>query len=122
MAALGVLIVDDNWLFLEAARDRLEREGLRVVVVAATSAEALRRAEELRPEVVLVRVPGKGRPRPRHHDAAAEQPTASLQTIQHTGWADWTLMNAIHDALRRDLDQLTRATAERGVKPDRLSG
>ncbi len=52
MAALGVLIVDDNWLFLEAARDRLEREGLRVVGVAATSAEALRRAEELQPEVV----------------------------------------------------------------------
>ena len=55
-AALGVLIVDDNWLFLEAARDRLEREGLRVVGVAATSAEALRRAEDLRPEVVLVDV------------------------------------------------------------------
>jgi CheY-like chemotaxis protein len=54
MAAFGVLIVDDNWLFVEAARDRLEREGLRVVGVAATSAEALRRAEELRPEVVLV--------------------------------------------------------------------
>ena len=56
MAGLGVLIVDDNWLFAEAARDRLEREGLRVVGVAATSAEALRRAEELRPEVVLVDV------------------------------------------------------------------
>ena len=54
MAGLGVLIADDNWLFVEAARDRLEREGLRVVGVAATSAEALRRAEELRPEVVLV--------------------------------------------------------------------
>ena len=56
MAALGVLIVDDNWLFAEAARDRLERDGLRVVGVAATSAEALRRAEGLRPEVVLVDV------------------------------------------------------------------
>jgi DNA-binding NarL/FixJ family response regulator len=56
MAALGVLIVDDNWLFVEAARDRLEGEGLRVVGVAATSAEALRGAEELRPEVVLVDV------------------------------------------------------------------
>jgi DNA-binding NarL/FixJ family response regulator len=56
MAAFGVLIVDDNWLFLEAARDRLEREGLRVVGVAATSAEALRQVEELRPEVVLVDV------------------------------------------------------------------
>jgi DNA-binding NarL/FixJ family response regulator len=56
MAALGVLIVDDNWLFLEAARGLLEQEGLRVVGVAATSAEALRQAEELRPEVVLVDV------------------------------------------------------------------
>jgi len=56
MAALGILIVDDNLLFLEAARDRLEQGGLRVVGVAATSAEALRRAEELRPEVVLVDV------------------------------------------------------------------
>jgi DNA-binding NarL/FixJ family response regulator len=56
MAALGVLIVDDNWMFLDAARDRLEQEGMRVVGVAATSAEALRNAEELRPEVVLVDV------------------------------------------------------------------
>jgi DNA-binding NarL/FixJ family response regulator len=52
--AVGVLIVDDNQLFLEAARGLLERQGLRVVGVAATPAEALRRAEELRPEVVLV--------------------------------------------------------------------
>jgi CheY-like chemotaxis protein len=52
--AFGVLIVDDNPLFLEAARDLLEREGQHVVGVAATSAEALQRAEELRPEVVLV--------------------------------------------------------------------
>ena len=56
MAGLGVLIADGNWLFLEAARDRLDGEGLRVVGVAATSAEALRRAAELRPEVVLVEV------------------------------------------------------------------
>jgi DNA-binding NarL/FixJ family response regulator len=54
MGALSVLIVDDNGLFLEAARDRLEREGLRVVGVAADSGEAVRRAAQLRPEVVLV--------------------------------------------------------------------
>jgi DNA-binding NarL/FixJ family response regulator len=52
--ALGVLIVDDNSLFLDAARGLLEREGIRVVGVASTSAEALRQAAELRPEVVLV--------------------------------------------------------------------
>jgi len=49
-----VLIVDDNRSFLEAARARLEREGMRVVGVAATSAQALRRAAELRPDAVLV--------------------------------------------------------------------
>jgi DNA-binding NarL/FixJ family response regulator len=43
-------------VFLEAARVLLEREGLRVVGVAATSDEALRQAEELRPDVVLVDV------------------------------------------------------------------
>lgn len=52
--AFGVLIVDDNRFFLEAARALLEREGLCVVGVAPTSAEALQRAEELRPQVVLV--------------------------------------------------------------------
>jgi DNA-binding NarL/FixJ family response regulator len=52
--AFSVLIVDDDRLFLEAARVLLEREGLRVIGSAATSAEAVRRAGELRPEVVLV--------------------------------------------------------------------
>jgi DNA-binding NarL/FixJ family response regulator len=52
--AFGVLIVDDNRLFLEAARALLEREGLRVLGVAATSTEALQRAQELRPQVILV--------------------------------------------------------------------
>jgi len=50
----GVLIVDDNRLFLDAARALLEREGLRVVGVATTSAEALQRVKELQPEVVLI--------------------------------------------------------------------
>jgi len=54
--AFSVLIVDDDRLFLEAARVLLEREGLRVIGDAATSAEALQRARELRPEVVLVDV------------------------------------------------------------------
>src|SRR5258707_14990825 len=52
--AFGVLIVDDNPLFLEAARDLLEQGGLRVVGVATTSAAALQQAQQLRPGVVLV--------------------------------------------------------------------
>jgi CheY-like chemotaxis protein len=48
------LIVDDNQSFLDAARMLLEREGLTVAGVALTSAEALRQAETLRPDVFLV--------------------------------------------------------------------
>lgn len=52
--ALTCLIVDDNADFLEVARDLLERQGIAVVGVASASAEALQRADELRPDVTLV--------------------------------------------------------------------
>jgi DNA-binding NarL/FixJ family response regulator len=48
------LIVDDNQPFLGAVRLLLQREGIAVVGVATTSAEALRLEQELRPDVVLV--------------------------------------------------------------------
>jgi DNA-binding NarL/FixJ family response regulator len=48
------MIVDDNIHFLDAARGLLDREGMSVVGVATTSAEAVRLAAELRPDVVLV--------------------------------------------------------------------
>jgi DNA-binding NarL/FixJ family response regulator len=51
---LRCLVVDDNASFLEAARVLLERQGLTVVGLASNGAEALRQAEELRPDVVLV--------------------------------------------------------------------
>ncbi len=54
--ALRVLIVDDNPRFLEAACTSLERQGVRVVGVAATGAEALAQAEALEPDVALVDV------------------------------------------------------------------
>jgi two-component system nitrate/nitrite response regulator NarL len=49
-----VLIVDDSAAFLEAARKLLERDGVRVVGVASTSAMAISEAVRLRPHVVLV--------------------------------------------------------------------
>jgi DNA-binding NarL/FixJ family response regulator len=52
--ALRCLIVDDNPSFLDAAATLLRREGLTVVGVASTSEEALRKARDLRPDVVLV--------------------------------------------------------------------
>jgi CheY-like chemotaxis protein len=48
------LIVDDNASFRKAATSLLERGGIAVVGVAATIAEALRRAGELQPDVILV--------------------------------------------------------------------
>jgi two-component system nitrate/nitrite response regulator NarL len=52
--AFDVLIVDDSQLFLDAARDLLERQGLRIVGLASTSAEAMRQSAELHPDVVLI--------------------------------------------------------------------
>ena len=48
------LIVDDSAGFVDAARGLLDCEGLSVVGVASTSAEALRLFEEMRPDVTLV--------------------------------------------------------------------
>jgi CheY-like chemotaxis protein len=48
------LIVDDSADFVDAARGLLECEGITVVGVASTSADALRSFEELRPDVTLV--------------------------------------------------------------------
>ena len=59
--------------------------------------------------------PGERRGRPGHLDAVAEQPAASVQTIRAAGRASWAPMSAIHDALRRDLDQLIHTTASRAA-------
>ncbi|TDB76198.1 response regulator [Micromonospora sp. KC723] len=51
---LRCMIVDDSPWFLDAARVLLDREGVTVVGVASNGVEALRRVEELRPDVVLL--------------------------------------------------------------------
>jgi two-component system, NarL family, nitrate/nitrite response regulator NarL len=53
---LRALIVDDNVEFLATARHLLERQGIEVVGVASTGAEALCRSHEQDPDVVLVDV------------------------------------------------------------------
>jgi DNA-binding NarL/FixJ family response regulator len=50
------LIVDDSERFLEAAKRLLERQGLRVVAVASNGVDAVRLAQELKPDVVLLDV------------------------------------------------------------------
>ena len=52
--SIRCLLVDDSDAFLEAASILLQREGAKVVGVASNSAEALRQARALRPDVILV--------------------------------------------------------------------
>jgi DNA-binding NarL/FixJ family response regulator len=52
--AIRCLIVDDSPSFLRAARTLLEMEGVTVLGVASSGADALRQVEELRPNVTLV--------------------------------------------------------------------
>lgn len=54
--ALRALIVDDNAEFLTTARRLLEREGIAVIGLATTGAEALRQTKEHNPDVVLLDV------------------------------------------------------------------
>jgi DNA-binding NarL/FixJ family response regulator len=51
---LRCLIVDDSPRFLDAARGLLERQGIRVVGVASTSAEAFEQATQLQPDIALL--------------------------------------------------------------------
>ena len=48
------MIVDDDETFVRAARVVLERDGLTVAGAASSCAEAIRHAEALRPDVVLI--------------------------------------------------------------------
>jgi CheY-like chemotaxis protein len=52
--SIRCLLVDDSDAFIEAASVLLQREGVTVAGVASTSAEALRQARALRPDVILV--------------------------------------------------------------------
>ena len=52
--AVSCLIVDDNRVFLQAARELLERDGISVVGVASTGAEASHQCQDLQPDVALV--------------------------------------------------------------------
>jgi CheY-like chemotaxis protein len=82
--ALRCLLVDDSTHFLEAASQLLEREGIAVVGVASTIAEALAGVHELEPDVTIVDVHLKGES---GFDLAwrlaAESATATILTSTH---------------------------------------
>jgi DNA-binding NarL/FixJ family response regulator len=51
---LRALLIDDNNHFIQTIRVHLERDGINVVGVATTSAEALRQTGKLNPNVALI--------------------------------------------------------------------
>jgi CheY-like chemotaxis protein len=90
---MRVLIVDDNSAFLAAARALLEREGLEVVGVALTAAEALQQAERLRPDVLLVDITLDGESgfelaRRLQHDPGCQGAVVLISTHAEDDFAD----------------------------------
>jgi DNA-binding NarL/FixJ family response regulator len=71
---LRCLIVDDSHQFLSAARDLLASQGITVVGLASTTAEALRSAAELHPDVTLVDI-----------DLGAESGLDLVRQLHHLG-------------------------------------
>jgi CheY-like chemotaxis protein len=81
------LIVDDSADFVDAARGLLECEGITVIGVASTSADALRLFEESRPDVTLVDINLGGESgfelAEQLHQAAAQTPSPVILISTH---------------------------------------
>lgn len=92
---LRLLIVDDSSDFRAAARGLLEQEGMEVVGVAATSAEAVASARELRPDVALIDVD--------LGDESGIDLAWELSSNAHTNPARLILISAYPEADLRDL-------------------
>ena len=104
------LVVDDYAPFLEAASSLLQLQGIAVVGVATTSAEALRRAEELRPEVVLVDI-----------NLGAESGFELAEQLHRDGRSAPVILISTHAAL--DFTELIEASPAAGfVAKSALSG
>jgi DNA-binding NarL/FixJ family response regulator len=91
---LRCLIVDDSRHFLDAARALLQRQGIAVVGVASTGAQALQRAKELRPDVTLVDIDLGGESgfdvarRLRHDPVGTPGPVILISTHAEQDYAD----------------------------------
>jgi CheY-like chemotaxis protein len=89
------LLVDDNDAFLETASVLLEREGVAVVGLASSIAEALRQARALRPNLILVDI-GLG-------EESGFDLARLLAQDGHGGAADVILISTGAEADYRDL-------------------
>jgi two-component system, NarL family, nitrate/nitrite response regulator NarL len=110
--ALRCFIVDDSPNFLAAAQTLLERDGFAVVGVASTTDEALRRAEDAEPDVVLVDV-----------DLGDESGFELVRRLHRETSLDQSRVILISTYAEEDLGDLVRsAPAAAYLSKSRLSG
>ena len=104
--SLRCLIVDDSPGFLRSARLLLEGEGVAVVGVASTSAEAVQQATELRPDVLLLDI-----------DLGAESGFDLAQQLRADANMSPTQMILISTHAEEDFADLIAATPVAGFLP-----
>jgi CheY-like chemotaxis protein len=97
------MIVDDNESFLRVARELLEREGIVVVGVATTGAEALRMARHVQPELILVDI-----------DLGSESGLELARSLpaHSVGKAPQVILTSAHS--QRDFEELIEASPAAG--------
>jgi CheY-like chemotaxis protein len=100
------LIVDDSLQFLKAARGWLERQGIAVVGMASTVAQALQLAEELHPDVVLVDI-----------DLGGESGFQLANKLQRKGAVDSSPVILISARAEEDYGELIAASPAVGFLP-----
>jgi DNA-binding NarL/FixJ family response regulator len=100
------LIVDDSPGFLRVARTLLEQEGLQIVGVASTGAEALQDAADLHPDVTLLDI-----------DLGAESGFAVAQWLVDDPDLDPGVLILISAHAHEDLADLIEASAATGFLP-----
>jgi CheY-like chemotaxis protein len=110
---LRCLIVDDSPEFLRAARALLEQQGVEVVGAVASAEEAVRRLEEVRPDVTLVDI-----------DLAGDSGFALARTLQANGAAAAGQLIMISTHAEDDFAELIEASPAVGfiTKSDLSAG
>jgi DNA-binding NarL/FixJ family response regulator len=103
VAWVRCLIVDDNEPFLKEARELLEREGIDVIGVATSAAQALAKFAELQPDLTLVDIDLGGESGFDLIRAMADEPNRSTTRV---------ILISVHD--ESDFADLIRASSAAG--------
>jgi DNA-binding NarL/FixJ family response regulator len=101
---LRCLIVDDSPDLLRAASELLQGEGVEIVAVATTGAEALRLVPDLSPDVVLVDI-----------DLGAESGFELIRRLDSAAPGHPSIVISTYD--QEDFDELIQASSAIGFLP-----